>query len=46
LDSGPENVYFVDPEEMGGKIMRSVDLDAMIDREWEEFGKKRVEGGF
>lgn len=33
---GPENVYFVDPEEMGGAIMNSVDLDAMVLRECEE----------
>ncbi|KAK4246887.1 hypothetical protein C7999DRAFT_32662 [Corynascus novoguineensis] len=33
---GPENVYFADPEEWGGKIMSSVDLDAMAIREYEE----------
>jgi hypothetical protein len=44
LDNGPENVYFVDPEGMGGKIMRSVDLDAIIDREWEEFKTLEKEG--
>lgn len=33
---GPENVYFVDPEAMGGTIMNSVDLDAMVLRECEE----------
>ncbi|WYZ36131.1 hypothetical protein EsH8_XI_000014 [Colletotrichum jinshuiense] len=33
---GPENVYFIDPEEMGGTIMNSVDLDAMVAREYEE----------
>lgn len=33
---GPENVYLVDPEEMGGQMMSSADLDAMIDREWKE----------
>ncbi len=36
---GPENVYFVDPEEMGGKMMSSVHLDAMLNREREEFDK-------
>lgn len=37
---GPENVYFVDGEERGGKMMSSVDLDAMIDREAEEFDER------
>ncbi|KAK4643737.1 hypothetical protein QC761_405540 [Podospora bellae-mahoneyi] len=36
---GPENVYFVDPEEMGGKVMNSVDLDAMMDGECDEFDR-------
>ena len=40
---GPENVYFVDPEAMGGKMMSAVDLDAMIDREW-EFDEQEEEG--
>ncbi|KAL2145842.1 hypothetical protein VTI28DRAFT_6139 [Corynascus sepedonium] len=33
---GPENVYFVDPEEMGGKMMSSVELDSLVIREYEE----------
>ncbi|KAG8158001.1 hypothetical protein KVR01_012273 [Diaporthe batatas] len=33
---GPENVYFVDPEGMGGAIMNSIELDAMVLRECEE----------
>jgi hypothetical protein len=41
---GPENVYFVDSEERGGKMMSSVDLDAMMDRECEEFNELE-EGG-
>ncbi|KAK1974287.1 hypothetical protein LZ30DRAFT_560820, partial [Colletotrichum cereale] len=34
---GPENVYFVDLEEAGGTIMNSIDLDAMVRREDEEY---------
>ncbi|KZL82820.1 hypothetical protein CI238_11923 [Colletotrichum incanum] len=41
---GPENVYFVDPEEMGGTIMNSVDLDAMVIRECEELYGPGEEG--
>ncbi|RYO98267.1 hypothetical protein DL764_007133 [Monosporascus ibericus] len=41
---GPENVYFVDPEQMGGKMISSVDLDAMMDRECEEFDELEEEG--
>ncbi|KAL0930179.1 uncharacterized protein CTRU02_214999 [Colletotrichum truncatum] len=37
---GPENVYLVDPEEMGGAMMNSVDLDAMVDGEYEELGEQ------
>ncbi|KAH7311955.1 hypothetical protein BKA65DRAFT_158080 [Rhexocercosporidium sp. MPI-PUGE-AT-0058] len=33
---GPENVYFVDPEEVGGMMLNSVDLDALVVREYEE----------
>ncbi|KDN63421.1 hypothetical protein CSUB01_06743 [Colletotrichum sublineola] len=36
LPCGPENVYFIDPEEMGGTMMNSVDLDAMYIKECEE----------
>ncbi|KAK4137750.1 hypothetical protein BT67DRAFT_483705 [Trichocladium antarcticum] len=41
---GPENVYFVDPPEMGGRVMSSVDLDAMMDRECEELDALGEEG--
>ncbi|KAG7287398.1 hypothetical protein NEMBOFW57_006909 [Staphylotrichum longicolle] len=41
---GPENVYFVDTEERGGKMMSSVELDAMMDREWEEFDEREEDG--
>ncbi|RYP31502.1 hypothetical protein DL767_005725 [Monosporascus sp. MG133] len=41
---GPENLYFVDPEEMGGKMMSSVNLDAMMDRECEELDEPEEEG--
>ncbi|KAK3290786.1 uncharacterized protein B0H64DRAFT_412140 [Chaetomium fimeti] len=41
---GPENVYFVDPEAMGGKMMNSVDLDAMMDMECKEFDELEEEG--
>jgi hypothetical protein len=41
---GPENVYFVDPEAMGGKMMCSVELDAMMDRECAEFDEAEEEG--
>ncbi|KAK1633647.1 hypothetical protein BDP81DRAFT_325943 [Colletotrichum phormii] len=41
---GPENVYFVDPQEMGGMMMNSVDLDAMVIGEGEDlYGSE--EGG-
>lgn len=33
---GPENVYFVDPEDMGGAMMNSIDLDDMVVREYEK----------
>ncbi|KAL2148873.1 hypothetical protein VTH82DRAFT_1559 [Thermothelomyces myriococcoides] len=36
---GPENVYFVNPEKMGDMMMRSVDLDAIMDREEREWEK-------
>ncbi|KAK2047628.1 hypothetical protein LZ31DRAFT_551200 [Colletotrichum somersetense] len=36
LPCGPEHVYFIDPEEMGGMMMNSVDLDAMYIKECEE----------
>ncbi|KAK2013716.1 hypothetical protein LZ32DRAFT_604227 [Colletotrichum eremochloae] len=36
LPCGPENVCFIDPEEMGGTMMNSVDLDAMYIKECEE----------
>ncbi|KAK3901750.1 hypothetical protein C8A05DRAFT_44659 [Staphylotrichum tortipilum] len=41
---GPENVYLVDPEEMGGKMMSAVDLDAMMDRECEQLDEPEEEG--
>ncbi|KAG4442090.1 hypothetical protein IFR05_002427 [Cadophora sp. M221] len=31
---GPENVYFLDPEHLGGSMMNSVDLDAMVTKEY------------
>ncbi|KAJ4302589.1 hypothetical protein N0V88_002739 [Collariella sp. IMI 366227] len=40
----PENVFFVDPQEMGGKMMSSVDLDAMMDRECVELDDPEEEG--
>lgn len=37
----PENVYVVDLEEMGGTTMRSLDLDAMVDKEdLEKYGPR------
>lgn len=41
---GPENVFFVDPEHMGGAIMNSVDLDDMVVREYEELGGPGEQG--
>lgn len=41
---GPENVYFVDREEMGGAMMNSVDLDAMVTRECEALDSPGEEG--
>ncbi|KAL5328472.1 hypothetical protein ACEPPN_001971 [Leptodophora sp. 'Broadleaf-Isolate-01'] len=31
---GPENVYFLDPEHLGGSMMNSVDLDTMVIKEY------------
>ncbi|KAL2877253.1 hypothetical protein SGCOL_007409 [Colletotrichum sp. CLE4] len=41
---GPENVYFVDPQDMGGMMINSVDLDAMVIMEGEDLYGPEEEG--
>lgn len=41
---GPENVYFVDPEKLGGMMLNSFDVDALVLREFEELGELEEEG--